>query len=144
MTAHNRHLLAEGAYKANREAAARAEREAVVKFVRREAEYRYEFDDERNEFAADLIAALAVRIEAGDHLGDHCQHCDEGCRVGPDPEYHAATSAVGYIWFAGEGCPVCRALEHLREMADEAEAGEFYHLQAEVLRIAADRIEAGQ
>ena len=68
MTAHNRHLLAEGAHRVNREAAAREEREAVVKFVRREAEYRYEFDDERNEFAADLIAALAVCIEAGDHL----------------------------------------------------------------------------
>ena len=68
MTAHNRHLLAEGAYKANREAAAREEREAAVAFLRREAEYRYEFDDERNKFAADLIAALAVCIEAGDHL----------------------------------------------------------------------------
>ena len=44
------------------------EREAAVKFVRREAEHRYEFDDERNEFAADVVAALAVCIEAGDHL----------------------------------------------------------------------------
>ena len=53
---------------------------------------------------------------------DHCQHCDEGCRVGPDPEYHAATSTVGYIWFAGEGCPVCRVLAQLREMADDGDA----------------------
>lgn len=88
---------------------------------------------------------------------DHCQHCDEGCRVGPDPEYHAATSAVGYIWFAGEGCPVCRALEHLREMADQAEAGvedwkflvhygyiaqRLAYAKAKALRAAADRIEA--
>ena len=56
------------AHAANRNLAAAAERDAIVAFLRREAEYRYEFDDERNEFAADLIAALAVCIEAGDHL----------------------------------------------------------------------------
>ena len=61
MTAHNRHLLAEGAYKANREAAAREEREAVVKFVRRQAA-------ESSEFTADLLRVLALVIENGDHL----------------------------------------------------------------------------
>lgn len=61
MTAHNRHLLAEGAYKANRDAAAREEREAVVKFVRRQAA-------ESSEFTADVLRVLALVIENGDHL----------------------------------------------------------------------------
>ena len=61
MTAYNRHLLAEGAYKANREAAAREEREAVVAFLRRQAA-------ESSEFTADVLRVLALVIENGDHL----------------------------------------------------------------------------
>ena len=64
MTAHNRHLLAEGAYRVNRDAAARAEREAVVAFLRRQGD---QLALEAPS-AAELLRALAVCIEAGDHL----------------------------------------------------------------------------
>ena len=60
MTAHNNHLLSDGAYRVNRDAAARAEREAVVKFVRAAARY--------DQSAADVLEVLALCIENGDHL----------------------------------------------------------------------------
>ena len=61
MTAHNRHLLAEGAYRVNRDAAARAEREAVVAFLRSQAA-------QASDDTADVLRVAALVIENGDHL----------------------------------------------------------------------------
>ena len=51
------------AYEANRDLAAGAERDAVVEFLRRQADLMVA--DDAN--AADVLRALAVCIEAGDH-----------------------------------------------------------------------------
>ena len=60
MTLHN---ITTQAHAANRDLAAAAERDAVVFFVRRQADLMA--NDDAN--AADVLRALAVCIEAGDH-----------------------------------------------------------------------------
>ena len=63
MTAHNRHLLAEGAHRVNRDLATLAERDAVGAFLRRQSnQLALEAPS-----AADLLRAAAMCIEAGDH-----------------------------------------------------------------------------
>ena len=61
MTAHNNHLLSEGAYRVNRDAAARAERDAVVAFLRSQAA-------QSSDDTADVLRIAALVIEAGGHL----------------------------------------------------------------------------
>ena len=56
MTAHNRHLLAEGAYKANREAAAREERARIVALLRLRADIADAVAGNREDTAAALDA----------------------------------------------------------------------------------------
>lgn len=64
MNAYNRHLLAEGAHRVNRELAAAAERDAVVAFLRRQVALMN--DDDRSD-AADALIVVAACIDAGDH-----------------------------------------------------------------------------
>lgn len=62
MTAYNRHLLAEGAYKANREAAAREERARIVALLR-------EMADEAEADAATWHKSAAHMDLHGHHAG---------------------------------------------------------------------------
>ena len=104
--------------------------------------------------------------------GQHCRHCHPQCDGRYDPHDGGVYHEVGeaFTWHPEYGCPVCRIVALLRQMADEAEDGaarlisaagtsvlygdgmgatsdyldsDLYRAQASALRAAADRIENG-
>lgn len=89
---------------------------------------------------------------------NHCKHCDPECTGHLNPGWHKFDLS-SLAWNDDYGCPICAHVEILREMAREAEfasdlylkdesfskfKSELYSVQADILHVAADRIELGE